>query len=281
MKILSAAQIKEWDAISIQNQHIFSWQLMERAALAVADAIDAYPKLKDKKAYIFCGSGNNGGDGLAVGRILFERGREVHIVVSTPEIQTSTDFEINFEKIQLLQIPVSVYAAEEFPEIDFSTSFIIDAIFGIGFNKTLTPTIEACISKINQCTCPIISIDMPSGLYMDKTTELAVKSNWVISFQSPKLPLLFPQNQEYAQKFSIVDIGLDPDFTPQTPCLGTYLTQEIINKLYKPLQKYAHKGTQGHVCLIGGSYGKMGAVVLAAKTAIKSGCGLVSVYIPK
>jgi len=281
MKILSAAQMKAWDVFTIQSQRISSWQLMERAATAVADAIDNHRQLLDKNVFIFCGSGNNGGDGLAVGRILFERGRNVHVVISTPEIRTSADFEINFEKIQALPIPITVFGVDEFPEIDFSNSFILDAIFGIGYNKPMPAAIEECISKINQSACPIVSIDLPSGLFMSKSTALAVKANWVITFQTPKLPLLFPQNHEFVQKISIVDIGLERSFEITTPSLGVYITKDFIQSIYKPLQKYAHKGTQGHVCLIGGSFGKMGAVVLAAKAALKSGCGLVTAYIPK
>ena len=280
MKIYAANQIREWDAYTIRNQQMSSAELMERAAKAAFECIQSHPRLQHKKAYIFCGSGNNGGDGLVIGRLLHEVGAEVQIIVATPEIPTSRDFELNFEKIQALNIPVVVFSPEDFPALDYAQAYIIDAIFGIGLNKPLSPSAELCIQIINEAPCHVVSIDLPTGIYLDKVTQNAVKSDWVLTFQTPKLPLLLPQFAEFAKKFSIIDISLDESFYAQH-AIGTYVTQELAEQLYKPLQKYAHKGTQGHVCLIGGSYGKMGAVILAAKAALKSGCGLVTVYVPQ
>lgn len=284
MKILGAQQIYQADKATILEQQISSAVLMERAAFQCFEFIINHYEVKNKAFKIFCGIGNNGGDGLVIGRYLKEINAEIQIYVVHFSEKQSEDFKVNLEKLRTLNVEIhDIFDEKDIPEIN-STDFVIDAIFGVGLKKSPYGFTKKTIQKINKSGAYVLSIDVPSGLFLESSVserEAVVKSNKVLTFQSPKLALLLPENSAFCPDFEIIDIGLSSNFINTLDGSHFYTTQKNVKEKYKPRTKFSHKGTYGHSVLIGGSFGKMGAICLASKAALKVGSGLVSVYIPK
>ncbi|MFD2603653.1 NAD(P)H-hydrate dehydratase [Flavobacterium suzhouense] len=277
MKIFSAQQIRQADETTILSQNITSTELMERAAGKAFEWIRTRFPDKATPFYIYCGQGNNGGDGLAIARMLLHEGYgniKVEIVENTGS--PTKDFSINKQRMEQAGI-----SFEKINGNSVGGLVIIDALFGIGLNRELSDEVRQAIRTINAKEATVISIDVPSGMFMDRKTDLAVKADVVLTFQSPKLPFFFAGNKDFVNDFEVLDIGLDNEFITATKVNHHYIDADIILNYYKPVAKHAHKGTQGHAVIIGGSYGKIGAVCLSAKAALKSGCGLITAYIPQ
>lgn len=278
MKILSAAQIREIDAKTIEYEPISSIDLMERAATAFTDWFLSNHYTPRLRVTLFCGTGNNGGDGLAIARMLHHR----KIVVSVylmPGDKLSADCAENLQRAKDVGIVIQQLKDDN---IDFSqTDIIIDAIFGTGLSRELLEFPVEIMQKINQCGKPIVSIDVPSGLFLDKKTSVAVQASDTVTFQVPKLALFLPENNRFAGNVHIVDVGLSESAISEAETDMFFTQKTDIRKLLNPLSKFAHKGTQGYALVIGGSFGKIGSICLAAKGALKSGCGLVTAFLPK
>ena len=278
MKILDAPTIKKADETTIKIQGITSLELMERAAT------QAYLWLKrefpDKETlfYLFCGQGNNGGDGLVIARLLSNDGYRVAACICETAGSPTPDFKANLEKLNELGIELN---NKEIPEYTEGKLVIIDAIFGIGISRVPDDEVKRSICRINNSHATIISIDVPSGMFTDRKTDIAVKADVVLTFQCPKLALYLPQNYPYVKRTVVLDIGLDEDFINNTESKYSLIQEDDIAERYISPPFYAHKGTMGHALIIGGSYGKIGAIALSAKAALKSGCGLVTAYLPK
>lgn len=276
MKIFTAAQIKEADAITTLKQNISSLDLMERAGTEVFLWLKRKFPDKETVFHIFCGQGNNGGDGLVIARLLKEDGYAIVLDIINEGTPTA-DFMANCKKIEEAAIP---YNTNEDYNFENDRIVYIDALFGIGLSRELNDIVKEVVTRINKSKACIVSIDVPSGMFMGKKTELAVQSDIVLTFQFPKLCFYIPDNYRFIKDIVVLDIGLDGEFIENTTT-GYYLIDafEIANR-YKPVAANAHKGTQGHALIIGGSYGKIGAVCLSAKAALMSGCGLVTAYVP-
>lgn len=277
MKIFSAPQIKQADQTTILSQNITSTELMERAAGKAFEWIRTRFPDKATPFYIYCGQGNNGGDGLAIARMLLHEGYnsiKFEIVENTGS--PTKDFSINKQRMELAGI-----SFENINGNNVGGLVIIDALFGIGLNRELSDEVRQAIRTINTKEATVISIDVPSGMFMDRKTEFAVKADVVLTFQSPKLPFFMAGNKDFVNSFKVLDIGLDSEFINATEVNHHYIDANAIQDYYKPMLPHAHKGTQGHAVIIGGSYGKIGAVCLSAKAALKSGCGLITAYIPQ
>jgi len=284
MKILSANQIYQSDKATIINRPISSTDLMEYAATKCVDwIVEHFPK-KDHIIHIFCGTGNNGGDGLVIARKLIQDYYQVITYVINFNEKRSEDFILNFNR--LLEINHKVIDLNEdysFPDID-TKDLIIDAIFGIGLTRTPNGFVKEIIQKINGVEAKIISIDCPSGLFVESAVtdrDSVIRANWILTFQQPKLAFLLPDNEIFSENFQVLDIGLDTDFIATLSTNYYTIDQDLAQNIYKARQKFSHKGSFGHSLVIGGSYGKIGAMVLASKAALKSGSGLVTAYIPK
>ena len=278
MKILSAAQIREIDAKTIESEPISSIDLMERAATAFTDWFLSNHYTPRLRVTLFCGTGNNGGDGLAIARMLHHRKIAVSVYLM-PGDKLSADCCENLQRAKDVGIVVQLLNENE---IDFSqTDIIIDAIFGTGLSRELSGFSAELIQKINQSGKPIVSIDAPSGLFLDKQTSVAVQASDTVTFQVPKLALFLPENYLFVGNVHIVDIGLSESAISEAETDIYFSCKSDIKKLLKPLSIFAHKGTQGHALIIGGSFGKIGSVCLAAKGLLKSGCGLVTAFLPK
>lgn len=281
MKILSAEQIREVDKKTVEYENISSLELMERAAMAFFDWFVERYQNKSHPIAIVVGVGNNGGDGLVVTRLLEKSGYRAKVWVAEYSTKYSEDFSHNFHQIRAENIWMEIIASEnDIP--DFSDfGIIIDAIFGTGISREVTGFTRKLIEQINKSGKTIVSIDVPSGMYLDKKTDFAVQATETVTFEIPKLPLLVPDNHQFTGNITIVPIGLNKRAIEEAQSLMFFIDKEFVKNRLKPLQKLAHKGTQGHALIIGGSLGKSGAVCLASKAALKSGCGLVTAYVPK
>lgn len=279
MKILSAKQTQETDAYTIEHEPIASIDLMERASNMFVEAFSVLYPEKVKLA-IVCGTGNNGGDGLAISRLLSEVGYDVVPIIVQPNEGGSKDFLINLDK---LPMPAkSIRISEDIP--DFSAfPVLIDAIFGSGLARPVTGLFAEVINAMNASSSEIIAIDIPSGLFMDAPAPncAIIEANQTVSFQLPKLAFFFPANHPFVGHWQVVDIGLDLEFIDRQESSYSTIDQDTARNLLPPRSKFDHKGSFGHCQLVGGSVGKMGAVILAAEAVLRSGAGLVSVSIPR
>lgn len=283
-KILNVKQIYQADKATIKKNKITALDLMEHASEICFNWINNRLQGNPIKIHIVCGTGNNGGDGLVIARHLKKHGYHIQTYIVNCDNERSADFLFNYEKLKELgSWPIMINCDTEFPSIA-ENDMVIDAIFGIGLNRAPKGLIKDVIQHINKSKAYVLSIDFPSGLFADKTIkdrDSVIKSFQVLTFQNPKLAFLLPENEEFCTNWEVIPIGLDQEFIADLKS-DHYLTekQDVLN-IYKLRNKFSHKGNYGHSLIIGGSFGKIGAVSLAAKAALKIGSGLVTSYIPK
>ena len=282
MKFFSTSQIRELDKFTIENEPIASIDLMERAAVAFTNKYIELFK-SDNPVCILSGPGNNGGDALAVARLLLQRGYHVSaILLSSGTL--SADCKANYRRMEI-QFPRSVSElTKKFidPEISNDT-VIIDGIFGSGLSRPAEGIFSDAINWINSTGRKIVSIDIPSGLHGEVNPDLSVpivKANYTFSLQFPKLAFLFHENDTFVGQFFTLDINLHPIAIASTASNFYFQQHCDIAQLIKPRPDFSHKGTFGHALIIAGSKGMAGASVLAGKAALRSGTGLVSIHGP-
>lgn len=283
MKILTSETIREADAYIIKNEPIASIDLMERAANQLFNWIhSAFP---DSRFVIFAGLGNNGGDALALARMLTKNGNKVRVFEVNFTNNRSQDYIINYERLKKLQVKINkISDIKAFPKL-IDDEIIIDGILGSGLNRPAKGLVAEIIHKINATDYPVISIDMPSGLFgednADNIDSNIIQACYTLTFQFPKLSFLFPENEIYVGDWDILDIGLHSEFIENVDTPYSFINIETIKPFIISRSHFSHKGDFGHGLLISGSYGKMGACVLASKAALRSGIGLLTTHIPK
>ena len=281
MKILSSESIRTVDAKTIEYNEMLSHELMENAAIAFYEYFVSHYSINEKTVVIFCGTGSNGGDGIIVARLLHQKGYPVKLFILEISDYYNDDCTLNIDRAQKAGVDTTrVTSVNQIPDLS-KMGTIVDAIIGTGLSRKLKGLAKDVIEKINESRKTVISIDVPSGLFMDKPTKLAVLATETVTFQIPKLALFLPLNHQFVGNLSIVNIGLDATAISQEESDMYYLDDATMAHKLKPLDKNAHKGTQGHALIIGGSLGKIGAVTLASRAALKSGCGLVTVFVPQ
>ncbi|MEJ0056667.1 MAG: NAD(P)H-hydrate dehydratase [Bacteroidota bacterium] len=278
LKILSTEQIRALDAVTIQRENISSIDLMERACQAFVRWYTVRFDI-EKKIGIICGTGNNGGDGLGIARILTDWGYVVKVWVIKGPGKASGDFEINLDRVNgRIDIREFTGSTSAFPDCEV----LIDAIFGSGLSRPAEGIQERAIQVINSQPATRIAIDIPSGLFADKhSTGTIVNAHHTVAFQIPKLAFLFPENYSYVGEWHLADIGLDKPSIKESTSTSFYLTKKSVKKILKSKSTFDHKGDNGKALLIAGSYGKMGACVLSARACIRAGVGLLTAHIPK
>ncbi len=283
MKIFSAEQIRAWDAHTIAQEPIASIDLMERASNVFVDWFCEKYQPEDGRVLVFCGPGNNGGDGLAIARLLHHRFYEVEVLLAEISTQRSPDCTTNLERlpphnaVRLTSIPLH----GDFPPIE-EKAILIDALFGSGLSRPITDFWAQLIGYINRYGSPVVSVDIPSGLYADRHSEGAiVQAQYTLSFERPKLAFFFPQNHIYTGQWEYRSIHLHLDFPSQSNSNYHFVNQAFIHTFFKQRSKFDHKGTYGHALLVAGSFGKVGAAILAARAALRSGAGLVTIHAPR
>lgn len=285
MKVFSSDQLHAADQYTITKERISSTDLMERAASMVFDEIDARLQGNATPIKIFCGIGNNGGDGLVIARLLLRAGYQVRVYIVNYSSERSKDFLINYERIKDLtkQWPVLLTKEDDFPELG-QEDFVIDAIFGIGINRPVAKWVGKLIVHLNDSHAYVLSVDVPSGMFIDSPTPSeapVIQADFTMTFQSPKLPFFLPETGANVGALLVLDIGLDQSFLDQLTGLAEIVERPDAQVLYKPRQRFSHKGTYGHALLIGGSYGKMGSICLSSTACLRSGAGMASVFIPQ
>jgi NAD(P)H-hydrate epimerase len=280
LKILSTNQIRELDAYTIKHRPIASIDLMENACHAIFTWItEHYPP--NFRVGVVCGTGNNGGDGLGVGRLLNDSGYPVSVWVVKGSVPESADFKINLERLSE-KVEVS-YITDKVGHQTFSNvDILLDGVFGSGLSRPAEGIYAEVISQINESPAERIAIDIPSGLMADKPSEgQIVKAGYTLSFQVPKLAFFFPQHHQFIGAWFLLDIGLHKDYLKQIETPYFYFVRKDVGKLLKIRSKFDHKGKFGHALLVTGGYGKMGAAVLSSRAALRSGLGLLTVNIPR
>lgn len=282
MKIFSAAQIKQWDAYTIENEPIAPADLMERAAMACCNWLTGkYPGSAHFR--IFCGKGNNGGDGLAIARML--TGQKYLATVYILELGSigSSEFQDNLSRLHACSTGIHfIQSADFFPLIN-ETDIIVDALYGTGLNRPLEGISAALVSHINNSAATKISIDLPSGLFADKSSggNTIIRATQTLSFQNHKLAFLLPGNESYTGEAHLLDIGLHSSFEKNEAVDYELTGKAMIKTIYKPRLKFAHKGSYGHAGLLCGSKGMMGAAVLSSLACLRSGVGKLTACIPE
>ncbi|GAB6278718.1 MAG: bifunctional ADP-dependent NAD(P)H-hydrate dehydratase/NAD(P)H-hydrate epimerase [Lentimicrobium sp.] len=283
MKILSVDKIKEADAYTIAHEPIASIDLMERAARQCSQWLLEHLK-KEIPVMIFCGTGNNGGDGLAVARHLSENGFKVSVYILRLGSQASPDFLSNLSRLESLSVDCrDIASSGDFPEISPS-SYIIDALFGTGLTRKLEGLSAELVSYLNHSGAIIVSIDVPSGLFIDTSLKavsgIAVQADYTLSFLPPKLCFMMPENDIYVGEWHVFDIGLHPEYLQLAETNYFYITREDVSSWLRRRRRFQHKGDFGHALLIAGSQGKAGAAIMAARACVHSGVGLLTVHAP-
>lgn len=284
MKILSSTQIKTVDALTIERQSVPSIDLMERVAMICTEVI--HSKLEENSHIVVCcGMGNNGGDGLAIARLLFGWHVPVQVVVVRHAEQFSQDAQINFDRLQesLQQGLISIHSEKDAEQIELNENVVvIDALLGTGVNKPMKGVLKAVADKINTSPCKVISIDVPSGLMVDTSSggfhDSCVHTDLVLSLQLPKLAYLMPENKTVVPQFEIIDIGLDRQAIAEQKSDYYFAEERDIASFLAPRGKFSHKGTYGHALLLAGSKGKPGAALIASEACLRSGAGLLTVH---
>lgn len=285
MKILSVEQIREADKYTIDHEPIESIHLMERAAKAVFLRMTQKLSLT-QKIRVFCGTGNNGGDGLALARMLHIQGFDVETFLVMISENLSEDCAVNLKRLKEINGVILHEIKEKVDIPEMNDSFlIVDALFGSGLNKSIKGLAAEVIKMINKSGSVIISIDIPSGLKADSFTdykkEICIKADHTFSFEFPKLAFLFSENELFVGNWEVLPIGLHPGFIQNVTVQNYFLTSEIVSRIVHKRSKFSHKGTYGHALLIAGSKGMSGAAILASLSCLRSGAGLLHTHLPK
>ncbi|UKM64073.1 NAD(P)H-hydrate dehydratase [Flavobacteriaceae bacterium GSB9] len=285
MKIFSKEQIYKGDRLTAERQQISSTDLMERAGTQIFNWLHARMQGAQVPIHVFCGIGNNGGDGLVLARHLVTHGYNVKTYVVNYSDKRSKDFLINYDHIKNVTKawPILLKSEDDFPEIK-QEDIIVDGVFGIGLNRPVHDWVKALFVHFRKTKAFTLSIDIPSGLFTDKPVEdedAVVWAGFTLSFASPKLVFFLPETAKYSVQWAVLDIGLDQEFLHTTETEAELIGKHEILPNYMPREKFAHKGQFGHALVIGGSFGKIGAVNLASRATLSAGAGLVSAYVPK
>ena len=284
MKIFRTSQIRDIDSLTIAEEKIQSAELMERVSGQLFSWISNRFD-RSNRFIILAGPGNNGGDGLALARMLAANRYDAEVFFVRVSDKTSSDWKHNYERIKKeTSVPfITLDSIEKFP-ITGNSDVFIDAIFGSGLTRPADGIGADVIKRVNHSGCTVVSVDIPSGLFGEDNTannpDIIIKASYTLSFQFPKLSFLFPDTALYAGEWRILPIGLSGNAIMNTPTPYEYIEDTEIISLLKKRSKFDHKGIFGHGLLVAGSYGKMGAAVLGARAALRTGIGLLTCHIP-
>lgn len=278
-EVLTSEQQREADGYTILNEPISSIDLMERASSEFIKSIIPYIH-GHQTVHVFCGSGNNGGDGLAVARLLREKGINTHIYLIRYSDDVSADCRMNLAKLKDV---INVTSVSQLPKIQ-QDHVIIDALFGTGLTRPVEGFVADVINLMNNSMARTLSIDIPSGLPCDSIPfekGAVVRAHFTGTFERPKLAFFLPESAPYIHEWTVISIGLNQEFIKNLPCKNYYISEHLFHCKIKPRLRFTHKGIYGHGLLIAGSTGKMGAAILSAKGALRSGIGKITVHVPK
>ena len=285
MKIFTSAQIQELDKYTIDHEPVKSIDLMERAAKALTTAI-MQEWTERTPVVVFAGPGNNGGDALAVARMLAAEKFSVSVYLFNIHNKLSENCEINKQRLidgkkaHFTEINLNF----DPPELTAGT-LVVDGLFGTGLDKPLMGGFASLVKYINQSSARVVSLDVPSGL-MCEDNSYNIRTNIIhadltLTLQQKKLAMLMPDMQAFLGQVKVLDIRLSPDYIRNTEAPYRILEEAELRPRMRLRDDFAHKGTMGHALIIAGSYGMAGASVLATKACLRAGAGKVTVHTPK
>lgn len=284
LPLLTSSQIREADAYTIAHEPISSVNLMERASKAfVGWFINHFP---DKKASIsvYCGTGNNGGDGLAIARMLGEHQyKNLNVKVARFSDKASDDFTINLKRLQQTGIALTaIKPGDDLP--DEKSAILIDALLGTGLNKPLAGDYEKLVKHLNSLGKTVVAVDVPTGFFSEgemPKEATVMKTDLVITFQQPKINFLLPESAPYIDCCELVNIGLNEKFIASLNSPYRLVEEKDIRKMMRPRHRFSNKGTYGHALIVAGNPETMGAALLASSACAYAGAGLTTACIPK
>jgi NAD(P)H-hydrate epimerase len=285
-KIITAAQMQELDRRTISEAHISATTLMERAGSGVVSCLEQrLGPVRGKTVTVVCGKGNNGGDGFVAARLLRRRHANVRVLAMAPGSELSRDAATMYKQFVrgAGKSSVCLYTSRAQTEVLLQDSdILIDALLGTGLSSAVTGRYAEAIDCINEADCPVVAVDLPSGLHADTGTILgrAVRASLTVTFGLPKLGLYQRDGIDLAGEVAIVDIGIPPAYIDAVESRTTLITEHAVRTYLPKRQPSSHKGTFGHAGIIAGSVGKTGAAAMAARAALRVGAGLVTVAIP-
>ena len=284
LPLLISPQIREADAYTIANEPISSVDLMERASKAFVGWFCNHFQEKKKAITVYCGTGNNGGDGLAIARMLNEHQyKDINVVVARFSDKASDDFNTNLKRLQETGIPLKeIKPGESLPEEN--SPVIIDALLGTGLNKPLEGDYKRLVNYINSLKSTVVSVDVPTGFFSEgemPADAIVLKADLVITFQQPKINFLLPDSAPYIDCWEAVNIGIDEKFVRSLNSSYQAVEEKDIRGLLKPRHRFSNKGTYGHALIIAGKDETMGAALLSAAACAYAGAGLTTACVPK
>lgn len=282
--VLNADQVRKADAHTIAHEPIASIDLMERAARRCVDRLHELYAPSGRRYLVLVGCGNNGGDGLAIARLLAEAGASVRVFLCRYRPDLSPDAETNRQRLAKAGVPLVDPAPGSIPDTPLENEVVIDALLGTGLDRPLDGWLKHIVAEVNRWPNEVIAIDMPSGLFAEDNAgndpQAIVQADLVLTFEVPKLALLLPENGPYVGSWQLLSIGLDRGFLHGLGSKQLFVEASDAHALMPARARTAHKGTFGHALLVAGSSGKAGAAILAAKACARSGAGLITVCVP-
>lgn len=288
MKVLKAEEMRLIDQAAINEYGIPGIILMENAGIRTVEVIiQILGDIAGKKIVVAAGKGNNGGDGLVIARQLINGGAQVHVFIMGKPEELTPDTRINYEILQKIKGNIyPLYASEhigKFVEMVSDADMIVDSIYGIGFKGSLHEFEAEIVSIINKRGIPVVAVDIPSGVEADtgKVHNTAIRASHTVTFAAPKLGHVLEPGAGFTGQLTVADISIPRFLLQQDRLKNNLIMPEVIKPYIKRRKRESHKGTYGHVLLIGGSLGMTGAVSMASYAALRSGAGLVTAAVPE
>ncbi|MEY3050331.1 MAG: hypothetical protein RLY31_116 [Bacteroidota bacterium] len=280
MKIFSAEAVRHIDRDTMLREPCSSTDLMERAAFAFFDWFANRYRPSDGPVMVFCGDGNNGGDGFAIARLLWSAGYPVRVWALDGRESRRPDAAHQYHRLQSeTDCPLSDVGPDLPLPAPVRKGIVIDALLGSGLNRPLEGFLAELVTWLNSWPVRRIAVDIPSGLLADGPTEgCSLYADDTVSFQFPKLAFLLPENAQRVGEWTVVPIGLHPDAIAGTKTDFHLSDLASVSRLVRPRPKFSHKGTFGHALLVAGSRDMPGAALLAARACLRSGTGLLTVH---
>ncbi|AMR31498.1 bifunctional ADP-dependent (S)-NAD(P)H-hydrate dehydratase/NAD(P)H-hydrate epimerase [Mucilaginibacter sp. PAMC 26640] len=280
--LLIASQIREADAFTIAHESISSLDLMERASKAFVGWFINHFQDKDKSISVYCGTGNNGGDGLAIARLLKDHGYHlINVKVARFSDTASDDFKANLQLLGSID-QTDINKGEDLPEE--KSDILIDALLGNGLNKPLAVDYKKLVEYLNSLNKTVVAVDVPTGFFTDgeiPKDAVVLKSDLTITFQQPKINFLLPESGPVINCCEVVKIGLSEEFINSVDTPYLFVEEADARQMLKPRHRFSNKGTYGHALIIAGKDETMGAALLSASACAHAGAGLTTACIPQ
>ena len=287
MWLVTPEQMQELDRRTIQDAKIPGTTLMERAGTGVVThLLQHFGPLKGKKVVVFCGKGNNGGDGLVVARLLQDKGAHLTVILMAPHKELSKDAKTMYRRLNKKIKPSHILVLpgqETLESLTQDAHILIDGLLGTGLSSSLREPYSTAITAMNASHAYTVAVDIPSGLHSQtgETLATAIQADLTVTFGCPKIGLYVGDAIDQVGHIEVVDIGIPIEYIQELKPQNHLLTPELVSPLIPPRPQSAHKGTFGHAGIVAGSPGKAGAPALAALGALRAGTGLVSVATPE